>query len=349
MDWINTEVYGNSPLQWAFALAVFVGLLLGLRLLKTLLLRGADKLSRRTETKWDDMIVAALNRTQGLFLFILALYAGSALLQLPAQFEGLARKGAIIAFLVQLALWLDAFAVALIAHLVQTQTREDAPSVAMVTVIGFIGRVAVWSIMLLMALDNLGFDITALVAGLGIGGIAVALAAQNVLGDLFASVSIVFDQPFVVGDFIIVGDLMGTVEYIGIKTTRVRSLSGEQLVIANNDLLGSRIRNFKRMYERRVVFSFGVVYETPADQLEAIPPMVRDIVRKQALTRFDRAHFQKFGDYALVFEVVYYVASPDYTLYMDTQQAINLAIYRGLEERGIALAYPTQRLYLHQA
>ena len=211
MDWLNTEVYGNSPLQWALALAVFVGLLLGLRLLKTLLLRGAGKFSRRTETKWDDMIVLALNRTQGLFLFVLALYAGSALLQLPAPFEGLARKAAIIAFLVQLALWLDAFAVALIAHLVQTQTKEDASSVAMVTVIGFIGRVAVWSIMLLMALDNLGFDITALVAGLGIGGIAVALAAQNVLGDLFASVSIVFDQPFMVGDFIVVGRAFGRV------------------------------------------------------------------------------------------------------------------------------------------
>jgi small-conductance mechanosensitive channel len=349
VDWLNTEVYGNSPLQWGLALAVFVGLLLGLRLLKSLLLRGAGKLSQRTETKWDDIIVSSLSRTQGLFLFILALYAGSGLLQLPAPFEGLARKAAIIAFLLQLALWLDAFAVALIAHLVQTQTREDASSVAMVTVIGFIGRVAVWSIMLLMALDNLGFDITALVAGLGIGGIAVALAAQNVLGDLFASVSIVFDQPFVVGDFIIVGDLMGTVEYIGIKTTRVRSLSGEQLVIANNDLLGSRIRNFKRMYERRVVFTFGVVYETPADELEAIPPLVRDIVQKQTRTRFDRAHFQKFGDYALIFEVVYYVASPDYNLYMDIQQAINLAIYRSLEERGIALAYPTQRLYVHQA
>jgi small-conductance mechanosensitive channel len=120
-------------------------------------------------------------------------------------------------------------------------------------------------------------------------------------------------------------------------------------VVANNDLLGSRIRNFKRMYQRRVVFTFGVVYETPADRLEAIPAMVREIVQGQAQTRFDRAHFQKFGDYALIFEVVYHVDSPDYTLYMDIQQAINLAICRGLQERGIALAYPTQRLYVHQA
>ena len=179
--------------------------------------------------------------------------------------------------------------------------------------------------------------------------IAVALAAQNILGDLFASLSIVLDKPFAVGDFLIIDNYMGSVEKVGLKTTRVRSLSGEQLIFSNNDLLGSRIRNFKRMYQRRVVFSFGVVYETPANQLEAIPSMVREIVQGQPQTRFDRAHFQKFGDYALIFEVVYHVDSPDYNLYMDIQQAINLAIYRGLDERGLALAYPTQRLYLHQA
>jgi small-conductance mechanosensitive channel len=195
-------------------------------------------------------------------------------------------------------------------------------------------------------LDNLGYNVSALLAGLGIGGIAVALALQNVLGDLFASLSITLDKPFVTGDFIIVGDLLGTVSHVGLKTTRVTSLSGEQLVFSNSDLLSSRIRNFKRMSERRVVFSFGVLYQTPVSQLEEIPAIVREIVESTDTTRFDRAHFKEFGDSAYLYEVVYYVREPDYNLYMDRQQQINLELCRRFEERGIEFAYPTRTLHL---
>jgi len=184
------------------------------------------------------------------------------------------------------------------------------------------------------------------VASLGIGGIAVALAVQNILGDLFASFSIVLDKPFVIGDFIIVGDLMGTVERIGLKTTRLRSLSGEQIIFSNSDLLGSRVRNYKRMYERRISFSLGVAYETSAEQLERIPRMIEEIVSSQPKVRFDRSHFKSFGDFALVFETVYYILTPDYTAYMDAQQAINIAIARKFAEEGIRFAYPTQTIYL---
>jgi len=205
-----------------------------------------------------------------------------------------------------------------------------------------------WSVIVLMALENVGIDITALVAGLGVGGIAVALAVQNILGDLFASLSIVLDKPFVIGDFIIIGDYMGTVEHIGLKTTRIRSLSGEQLVFANNDLLQSRIRNFKRMYERRVVFNLGVVYQTPHEKLQKIPQIVREIIEQQHPVRFDRAHFKSFGDFSLNFEVVYWVQNPDYTVYMDIQQAINLEIYRRFAEEGIEFAYPTQSIFVEK-
>jgi len=167
-----------------------------------------------------------------------------------------------------------------------------------------------------------------------------------VLGDLFASISIVLDKPFVIGDFIIVGDMLGTVEHIGIKTTRVRSLFGEQLIFSNNDLLNSRIRNYKRMDERRIVFSIGVVYQTPYEKLSAIPGMVREIVEAQEQTRFDRAHFSKFGDFALIYEIVYYVKIPDYNAYMDIQEAINLEIYRKFQEQGIEFAYPTQTVFV---
>jgi small-conductance mechanosensitive channel len=181
-----------------------------------------------------------------------------------------------------------------------------------------------------------------------VGGIAVALAAQNILGDLFSSMSIVLDKPFVLGDFIIVGDLMGTVEKIGLKTTRIKSLSGEQLVFSNSDLLNSRIRNFKRMQERRAVFSIGVTYETPYEKLQTIPATIREVIESQELARFDRAHFASYGDFALVFEIVYYMKRPEYDLYMDTQQAINLELFRRFAESGIAFAYPTQTVHLNK-
>jgi small-conductance mechanosensitive channel len=188
--------------------------------------------------------------------------------------------------------------------------------------------------------------VTALMAGLGVGGIAVALAIQSVLGDLFASLSIALDKPFVIGDFVIVGDFMGTVERVGLKTTRIRSLSGEQLVFSNSDLLSSRIRNYKRMEERRVPFVVGVTYQTPAAELEAIPGVVRDIIESTDSTRFDRAHFKGFGDSAYLFEFVYYVLSADYAVFMDIQQAINLGIVRQFAERGIEIAYPTRTLHM---
>ncbi|MGE3526922.1 MAG: mechanosensitive ion channel family protein, partial [Gemmatimonadales bacterium] len=183
-------------------------------------------------------------------------------------------------------------------------------------------------------------------AGLGVGGVAVALALQKILGDLFASLAIVLDKPFVLGDFIIVDDYLGSIENIGLKTTRVRSLSGEQLVFSNSDLLGSRIRNYGRMFERRVVFSIGVIYQTTKEQLQAIPGIIRTAIEAQDKTRFDRSHFQKYGDFSLDFETVYYVKSPDYNIYMDIQQAINLQIFEEFGKRGIEFAYPTQTLFV---
>jgi small-conductance mechanosensitive channel len=201
----------------------------------------------------------------------------------------------------------------------------------------------------LLTLDNLGIDITALVAGLGIGGIAVALAVQNIFGDLFASLSITLDRPFVVGDFLTVGEVLGTVESIGIKSTRLRSLSGEQIVMPNSDLLSSRVRNYGRMLERRVVFATAVTYETPIDLLERIPRLIREIVEAQTDTRFDRSHFAAHGAASLDFETVYYVRSPDYNRYMDIQQAINLAVYRRFAAEGIEFAFPTQTVFVRQA
>ena len=253
-----------------------------------------------------------------------------------------------IATLLQLGLWLSAGVLKSIDVKRRRQLKEHPDGVAAMDILSFIARVAIWSFVLLAVLDNIGVNITTLIAGLGVGGIAVALAAQNILSDLFASLSIVLDKPFVVGDFLIIGDFQGAVEKVGIKTTRLRSLWGEQLVFSNNDLLSSRIRNYGRMNERRVAFSLGVTYQTPADKLAKIPEMIRRAVDAQADTRFDRAHFQKYGDFALIFEIVYYVLSADYNQYMDIQQSINLKIYADFEANGIEFAYPTQTIYVNR-
>jgi small-conductance mechanosensitive channel len=203
----------------------------------------------------------------------------------------------------------------------------------------------------LLALDNIGVNITALVAGLGIGGVAVALALQNILGDLFASLAIALDEPFVVGDFLAVGDILGTVESIGIKSTRLRSISGEQVVICNDDLIGSRVHNFGRMRERRDQFVLNLAYETPAEQLEAVPALVRDIVEAGGgeRVRFDRCHFSALGPHSLDFECVFFVLTADYLTLMEVRQSINLALVREFARRGIEFAYPTQKLYLARA
>lgn len=227
--------------------------------------------------------------------------------------------------------------------------KEDPSSVSAYGVMSFFARIAIWTVLVLFALHSFDVDITAAVATLGVGGIAVAFALQSILADILSSVAILLDKPFAVGDFVKVGEQAGEVESIGLKTTRIKSLSGEQIVMSNTDLLGSRVHNFKRMQERRAVFQIGVTYQTTPEQLEAIPTVLREAVEANELTRFDRAHFASFGDSALIFECVYYVLSNDYKIFMDIQQAVNLQLMRAFTAMGIEFAYPTQTLYVQLA
>jgi small-conductance mechanosensitive channel len=254
----------------------------------------------------------------------------------------------VTALLLQIAFWADVLIAVFLRRYVQQRMETDAAAVTTMTALGFFGRLAAWVLALLLVLQNAGVEISALVAGLGIGGVAVALAAQSVLGDLFASLAIVLDKPFILGDFIAVNEFLGTVEHIGLKTTRLRSLSGELLIFSNSDLLHGRIRNYKRMYQRRVEFTFGVEYGTPPDKLAAMPDMIREAITSQERTRFDRAHFKSFGDFSLIFESVYYVLSPDYNIYMDIQHAINLELMRRFAESGIRFAIPAQTLFIRR-
>lgn len=342
---METPTWGNTPTEWLIATVVALAAAALALTAKGMIHRRLSRRAPETKGLWDDWLVATLPGTRALLVLVLAAWAGGQLLTLsPAITRGLDRA-AIIALLIQGGIWLNRSLVFWLKHRFDGDAADGARSMTG-PLLGFILRAAMWAIILLLLLDNLGFNVTTLVASLGVGGVAVALAVQNILGDLFASLSIALDKPFVIGDFVVVDEHSGNVEHVGLKTTRIRSLSGEQIIFSNADLLKSRIRNYKRMQERRIAFAFGITYETPLDQVEALPRLVRDIIDAQPEVRFDRAHFKSFGASSLDFEVVYYVLDNDYRKYMDIQQAINLAIARCLQARHIDFAYPTQTLHL---
>jgi small-conductance mechanosensitive channel len=338
----------NGPAEWALAAAILVALVIAVWVARGLAVRLIMRFARRTTAHVDDALADAVRGTRLWLLLPLAAYAGASALALPPRLDRLLEHIAMVALVAQFAVWANRLVLRWLELRAAAARTSDPASATTVTLLGFVARVTVWTMALLLALDQLGFNVTALVAGLGIGGIAVALAMQNILGDLFASAAIVLDKPFQVGDFIIVGDKPGTVEKVGLKTTRVKSLWGEQLVFANAQLLNSQISNYKQMQERRIAFTIGVTYETPAEKLRAMPGWLKAAVEAQPDLRFDRAHFKSYGDFSLDFEIVYYVLSPDFTLYMDRRQAINLAIFEKLASEGVQFAYPTRTLYLRQ-
>jgi small-conductance mechanosensitive channel len=346
MEFLDFVFWHNPVRNWIVALVVATAVYLGLILFRRIIVKRLKIFSRLTSTYVDDVVAHILKQTHSLFTFVVALVAGSFFLRLPLAVETGLSHLLYIAVFIQAGLWATGAITFSKSIYRQERLEEDAGSVTVVSALVFVGRLVLWIIVLLLILDNIGIEVTSLVAGLGITGIAVALAVQNILSDLFASLSIVLDKPFVIGDFIVIGNDKGTVEKIGLKTTRLRSLTGEQLIFANTDLLQSRINNFKRMEERRVAFNFGVLYETPVEKVEQIGTMVQELIEEESMTRFDRAHFLTFGDSSLNFEVVYFVLTPDYATYAEIQQRFNLNLMRRFKAEGIEFAYPTQTLYM---
>lgn len=345
----SLPLFSNSLLDWLIATSVAVGTLTVLIVLRRIVRRYHQRLQATPQTELLEVPLQVLSRTTLLFFVVLALFIGLETLTVGPRTQRVVSSAITIALFWQAGVWTVAAASAWLERKRRHSMTADRAAVGSLSVIGFIVNVVIWALVVMLTLENLGVDITALVAGLGIGGIAVALAVQNVLGDLFASLSITLDRPFVVGDFLSVGDFLGSVEYIGIKSTRLRSLSGEQIIMSNSDLLSSRVRNYGRMSERRVVFATNVTYETPIDLVERIPGVIRELVDAQKETRFDRSHFQKHGASSLDFETVYYVLSADFNKYMDIQQAINVRLHRKFAEMGIEFAYPTQKLFVTSA
>jgi small-conductance mechanosensitive channel len=337
---------GNTVATWLWLLGS-LALILGLMwLAKVYLLGRMEKVAIRTRTHVDDLVIILIKRTRYALMLWVIVSVTLRILVLPERLTDLLGTVAVLAFLLQLGIWANGAIEFWLLRYTRDRHPSDAASITTFRAIAYGMQVLAWTIVVLLALDNFGVDVTALITGLGIGGVAVALAVQNILGDLLAALAIVLDKPFVIGDFIIVGSEKGTVEQIGMKTTRVRSLDGEQIIFSNAELLQSRIRNYKRMDERRVLFRFGVLYSTPQEKVEMLPSIAREAVLAQEAVRFDRAHFASFNDSSLDVEVVYYVLSPDYGKYMDTQQAINLVLLRRLREENVEFAFPTRTVHV---
>ena len=339
-EYLNAVWLGNTVRDWLIAVAILAGAIAALIAIKALVVGRFFKFAARTSNEIDDLVVELLKRTRMMVLIILVVAAvGFLVLELVPTVRTGVKFAAVIALFFQGMSWGNGIISFWTQRYAARRGMMTGPSAATVGALVVLVRILLFLVLFLFALDNLGFEITPLVTGLGIGGIAVALAVQNILGDLFAALSIVLDKPFVVGDFIVIDTHSGTVEHIGMKSTRLRSLSGEQIIIGNADLLKARINNFQRMVERRAVFRLGVVYETTSEQLSRIPGIVRLAVVRQNLTRFDRCHFKQYTDNDLEFETVYWMLTADYNVYMDTQQAINLEIFRRFEEEKIELAH----------
>ncbi len=336
----------NTYEQWGIAISVAIVATTVLVIARKLVSMRLAALAERTETDLDDLLLDLVKRTRGFFLLTLAIAFASHFLTLEPSVEQLLRRYVVtVAVLVQAGLWGRGLVAYGIQRIVRSRASDDPARTMGASILGIIGQVLVWVTVGLLVLQNCGVEVTPLITGLGVGGIAVALALQTVLGDLFASITILLDKPFVVGDSITVGEFSGTVERIGIKTTRLRSVNGEEIVMGNSDLVNSRIRNFKRLMERRNLFTIGVTYSTPPEKLAALPRMIEEIVESVPDTRFERAHFKSFGDFALLFEIVYHVGKNDYLSYMDAQQAINLEMYRRFAAEGIEFAFPTQTVH----
>ena len=342
---LSTVAFGNKISDYLIFAAIAVGGVFAVRLLASVVLIRIKARAKRTAKTVDDLLVRVFERTLFPLAYVFLVYISLSYLILPQRIKHLVD----MSWTGALSIFFIFSLVSIIEHALEQlwiKKQKDEKREKSLRGIVVVIKVVVWAVGLTFLMDNLGFKVSAVVAGLGIGGIAVALAAQAVLADLFSYFAIFFDRPFEEGDFIIIGDFMGSVEHVGIKTTRLRSLGGEQIIFSNTDLTNSRVRNYKRMSRRRVVFKFGLVYSTETVKLKEVPGLIAEIIKKTGKADLDRAHFSSFGDSSLIFEVVYYVNSPDYTVYMDIQQEINLAIKEEVEKRGLEFAFPTQTLYL---
>lgn len=343
----SNSVLGNSLDQYALALIVFVGALIVFKILQSLIILRIEAFAASTQTQLDDTLIEIVRSIRPPFYSFLSFYISVQTLTLTPNLNQVI-TAILIAWIVYQAIYGFQIFIDYIGktYLAEQDSQQDESAVA---ALKLVSKIALWSIGILMILSNMGINITSLIAGLGIGGVAVAFAVKDLLGDLLSSFAIYFDKPFKIGDFIVVNDQPGTVKKIGIKTTRIQALQGEELVFPNTILTSSQVQNFKRMHQRRIVFTIGVTYDTPLKKLKKIPEQIEQIVEDQQHADFDRAHFHEFGDSSLNFEIVYHVTTGDYNQYMDTQQNINFSILKIFEKNKIDIAFPTRTIHLQKS
>lgn len=344
----DESYFGNPAWRWIVAGAVALGILFVLLLLRRLTRKQYARLAATPQDELMEVPLHVASRTTVWFLLIASVFLSLETLELPDKAARVLITVFTVACFWQIGLWATTAVLAALDRKQRKTLTVDRAAAGSLGIIGFMARLTIWALVLLLTLDNLGIQIKPLLAGLGIGGIAVALAAQNILGDLFASLSITLDRPFVLGDTLQVDDFAGTVEYIGVKSTRLRSPNGEQIIMPNSNLVAARVRNLTRATERRVVFTISVGQETSREQLQQIPGTIRALIEAHSDVRFDRSHFAKIAAASFDFEAVYVVRTTDYNRHMDILQDINLRLVEAFEKQGIAFAYPVQRLYLEQ-
>lgn len=342
---LDKTLWGLSVKLWLLGLATLALVYIGLALVQRFVLRRFEKVATTTTTHWDDLAVELVRRTRPYFLFAIAVWATTRVVGPWIGSSALLRAAGIIIVLIQAGVWGNGI-IGFTAREYVQQRGTDSGARTTILAVGYAARFALWSLLLITALQNFGINVTGLLTAAGVGGIAIALAVQNILGDLFAALAIVLDKPFVVGDAIQLDNLSGTIEHVGLKTTRIRSVNGEQIVISNAELLKSRIRNHQRMQHRRVLFSIDVAFDTPPAKLERVPEIVRDVVTGHPVARFDRCHLLGWTDSALRFEVVFHVLDPDYAKYADIHHAVNIELLRRLAAERVELAFPTRMVHM---
>lgn len=346
----NVSFLGNTGYDYIVAFVIFTVLIVVLKIIKMIVVGRLRQLAKKTKTDFDDTLIEIFGKVKPPFYFFVALFFAIKSLELP----DLVSTGFKVIFYIVI-VWevinglgklVDYFAGKYLSQ-VEGSGRQGQNK-AMVRAVNLIVKAVLWALGLTLILANLGVNVTSIIASLGIGGLAIALALQNVLRDIFSSFSIYIDKPFMIGDYIVIGDDKGTVEKIGLKSTRIRTLQGEELIISNTELTETRVQNFKKMEKRRVAFELGVVYETKQDKLKAIPDIIKEIVGAVKGAEYDRCHFKSYGDSSLNFEIVYYVSSAEYIDYMNINQAVNLRIFERFAKEKIDFAYPTRTVFLQK-
>ncbi len=342
MKWLNLDFYGNTFQDYLISLAIIVAGIILINFIKIISVKVFKK--RFTESKWFEFIEKSFKKFLIPFLYLITIYYSISLLNIKESINQILNVLYLIISTIFIVRLINAAFVFLLKRYLSRVNKDDTTN--RITPLTAFVNFLVWVIGFLFILDNLGFQISTVITGLGIGGIAVALAAQAILGDLFSYFVIFFDKPFELGDFVIFDDKRGVVEKIGIKTTKIRSLTGEILIVSNSNLTSARVHNYKQMQRRRVAFIIGVVYQTDLEKLKQIPVIIKEIVESNDDVVFDRSHFFNYGPHSLDIETVYFIEGNDYLKYMDIHQNVNLKIFEAFAKNKIEFAYPTQTLHI---